>query len=146
MPATEIGWRFAREAWGHGYATEAARAVLERAFSELGLPEVVSFTTVANVRSRAVMERLGMTRDPAEDFDHPSIEQFVNWKVLEEQKVASLVTGSQLNQKHLNAVIRACHLGEAEGDAFADAAAGSGDDGDGAAEAVGGECGHGSVF
>ncbi|HPU02876.1 MAG TPA: GNAT family N-acetyltransferase [Rhodoglobus sp.] len=74
MPATEIGWRFAREAWGHGYATEAARAVLERAFSELGLPEVVSFTTVANVRSRAVMERLGMTRDPAEDFDHPSIE------------------------------------------------------------------------
>ncbi|HPM52078.1 MAG TPA: GNAT family N-acetyltransferase, partial [Rhodoglobus sp.] len=74
MPATEIGWRFAREAWGHGYATEAARAVLEHAFSELGLPEVVSFTTVANVRSRAVMERLGMTRDPAEDFDHPSVE------------------------------------------------------------------------
>ena len=74
VEATEIGWRFAREAWGHGYATEAARAVLERAFSELGLPEVVSFTTVANVRSRAVMERLGMTRDPAEDFDHPSVE------------------------------------------------------------------------
>ena len=67
-------WAVAREAWGHGYATEAARAVLEHAFSELGLPEVVSFTTVANVRSRAVMERLGMTRDPAEDFDHPSVE------------------------------------------------------------------------
>jgi len=73
-PGTEIGWRFAVSAWGHGYATEAARAVLEFAFTELDLPEVISFTTVANVRSRAVMERLGMVRDPAEDFDHPNIE------------------------------------------------------------------------
>ncbi len=73
-PATEIGWRFAREAWGHGYATEAARAVLDYAFGELKLDEVVSMTAVGNLRSRAVMERLGLTRDPEDDFDHPMIE------------------------------------------------------------------------
>jgi RimJ/RimL family protein N-acetyltransferase len=72
-PAVEIGWRLAREAWGHGYATEAARAVLAFAFDELGLDDVVSFTTVKNHRSRRVMERLGMTHDPAEDFDHPRV-------------------------------------------------------------------------
>jgi ribosomal-protein-alanine N-acetyltransferase len=72
-PCVEIGWRLARAAWGHGYATEAARAALAVGFGELDLDEIVSFTTVANSRSRAVMERLGMTRDPAEDFDHPSI-------------------------------------------------------------------------
>jgi RimJ/RimL family protein N-acetyltransferase len=74
MPATEIGWRFARHAWGNGYATEAARAVLAYAFDELELPEVVSFTTVDNTPSRRVMERIGMTRDPADDFDHPNLE------------------------------------------------------------------------
>ncbi|HEY8305591.1 MAG TPA: GNAT family N-acetyltransferase [Lapillicoccus sp.] len=73
-PCTEIGWRLARSAWGRGYATEAARAALAVAFGSLGLDEVVSFTTVANTRSRAVMERLGMTRDPAEDFDHPKLD------------------------------------------------------------------------
>jgi RimJ/RimL family protein N-acetyltransferase len=73
-PATEIGWRLARAAWGHGYATEAASAVLDHAFGALGLREVVSFTSVGNVRSRSVMERLGMTHDPADDFDHPGIE------------------------------------------------------------------------
>lgn len=73
LPATEVGWRLARAAWGHGYATEAAHAVLEVAFGALGLPEVVSLTAVGNTRSRAVMERLGMTRDPADDFDHPSL-------------------------------------------------------------------------
>jgi RimJ/RimL family protein N-acetyltransferase len=72
-PAVEIGWRFARSAWGHGYATEAASAVLRFAFGELGLDEVVSFTAVRNRRSRAVMERLGMTHDPAEDFEHPAL-------------------------------------------------------------------------
>jgi RimJ/RimL family protein N-acetyltransferase len=72
-PCTEVGWRLARSAWGKGYATEAARAALAVAFGPLGLDEVVSFTTVANDRSRAVMERLGMTRDPAEDFDHPKL-------------------------------------------------------------------------
>lgn len=72
-PVVEVGWRLARPAWGQGYATEAARAALAYGFGQAGLTEVVSFTTVANVRSRAVMERLGMTRDPAEDFDHPSL-------------------------------------------------------------------------
>jgi RimJ/RimL family protein N-acetyltransferase len=72
-PAVEVGWRLARDAWGHGYATEGGRAALAFAFDELGLEEVVSFTAVVNERSRKVMERLGMTRDPADDFDHPSI-------------------------------------------------------------------------
>jgi ribosomal-protein-alanine N-acetyltransferase len=69
-PAVEIGWRLARSAWGHGYATEAARAAAGFAFAELGLDELVSFTAATNARSIAVMQRIGMTRDPAEDFDH----------------------------------------------------------------------------
>jgi RimJ/RimL family protein N-acetyltransferase len=73
MPCVEIGWRLRRDAWGHGYATEAAQAALEHGFDTLGLPEIVSFTTVANEPSQAVMRRLGMHRDPAEDFDHPSV-------------------------------------------------------------------------
>ncbi|MBA2720982.1 MAG: GNAT family N-acetyltransferase [Chloroflexi bacterium] len=72
-PCVEIGWRLAHAAWGHGYATEAARAALRFGFDDLGLDEIVSFTVPANVRSRAVMERLGMTRDPADDFDLPSL-------------------------------------------------------------------------
>lgn len=70
-PAVEIGWRLAREHWGSGYATEGARAVVATAFDELGLDELVSFTTVANAASRRVMERLEMTHDPADDFEHP---------------------------------------------------------------------------
>ena len=73
-PCVEIGWRLARSAWGHGYASEAARAVLAHGFRDLALDEIVSFTAVRNRRSRAVMERIGMTRDPAEDFDHPSLQ------------------------------------------------------------------------
>jgi ribosomal-protein-alanine N-acetyltransferase len=73
-PCTEVGWRLARSAWGKGCATEGARAALAVAFGPLGLEEVVSFTTVANTRSRAVMARLGMTRDPAEDFNHPNLD------------------------------------------------------------------------
>lgn len=73
VPAVEVGWRLARDAWGHGFATEAARAALEFGFEDIGLTEIVSFTTPANVRSRAVMERLGMTHDPADDFDHPKL-------------------------------------------------------------------------
>jgi ribosomal-protein-alanine N-acetyltransferase len=73
MPAVEIGWRLARPAWGHGYASEAARRALRAGFDDYGLPEVVSFTTVTNVRSQAVMRRIGMTHDPADDFDHPRL-------------------------------------------------------------------------
>jgi ribosomal-protein-alanine N-acetyltransferase len=73
-PALEVGWRLARTAWGNGYATEAGRAALAYAFEELGRDEVVSFTSTGNLRSRRVMERLGMTHDPADDFDHPRVE------------------------------------------------------------------------
>ncbi|MCB0996380.1 MAG: GNAT family N-acetyltransferase, partial [Acidimicrobiales bacterium] len=69
----EIGWRLARDVWGCGYATEAAVACVAAAFGSLGLDEIVSFTSGGNARSRAVMERLGMQHDPAEDFDHPSL-------------------------------------------------------------------------
>ena len=70
-PHVEIGWRLARWAWGHGYATEAAGEVLRDGFERVGLAEIFSFTTVTNVRSRAVMERLGMQHCPELDFDHP---------------------------------------------------------------------------
>lgn len=72
-PVVEVGWRLARPAWGHGYATEAATAALDDAFGRLGLAEVVSFTAVPNARSQAVMRRLGMTHDPGDDFDHPNL-------------------------------------------------------------------------
>lgn len=74
-PAVEVGWRLARSAWGHGFATEAAEAALRYGFETVGLEEIVSFTVPANERSRRVMERLGMTRDPADDFDHPRLEE-----------------------------------------------------------------------
>ncbi len=70
-PCMEIGWRLARAHWGFGYATEAASAAMAHGFQSLGLPEIVSFTFAGNARSRAVMERLGMTHDPRDDFDHP---------------------------------------------------------------------------
>jgi RimJ/RimL family protein N-acetyltransferase len=73
LPAVEVGWRLAPDAWGQGYATEAARAAVRYGFSELGLAEIISFTAVTNQRSRAVMRRLGMTTNPAEDFDHPGL-------------------------------------------------------------------------
>jgi RimJ/RimL family protein N-acetyltransferase len=72
-PCVEVGWRLAVEHWGHGYATEAARAALAFGFNRLNLPEVVSFTTVKNRRSRRVMERLGMSHTPDDDFMHPAI-------------------------------------------------------------------------
>lgn len=68
-PCVEIGWRLAFEHWGNGYATEGAKAVLEFAFTELNLREVVSFTVPANLRSRRVMKRIGMKF--IEEFDHP---------------------------------------------------------------------------
>jgi RimJ/RimL family protein N-acetyltransferase len=72
-PAVEIGWRLTRAAWGHGYATEAARAAAAFAFEHLHLAEIVSFTAEHNARSRAVMHRLGMRHDEAHDFDHPRV-------------------------------------------------------------------------
>lgn len=72
-PAVEIGWRLARAAWGHGYASEAAVAALGDGFERAGLDQVVSFTALANGRSQAVMRRIGMSRDPAEDFEHPGV-------------------------------------------------------------------------
>lgn len=72
-PCVEIGWRLAFDQWRHGYATEAARAALDFGFEVLRLPEIVSFTTIGNARSRAVMERIGLAHDPAGDFDHPSL-------------------------------------------------------------------------
>ena len=71
-PQIEIGWRLAHAAWGHGYATEGARLLLDFARDELRLPQVVSFATLANARSLAVMQRLGL--QPAGDFDHPLLE------------------------------------------------------------------------
>lgn len=75
MPFTgvEAGWRLARTAWGHGYATEAGRAALAFGFETLALPEILAITTATNHRSRAVMRRIGMTHDPADDFDDPSV-------------------------------------------------------------------------
>jgi RimJ/RimL family protein N-acetyltransferase len=72
-PAVEVAWRLARAYWGHGYATEAARAALDYGFGELGLSEIIALTVPANQRSRRVMERLGMTRAPEDDFDHPRV-------------------------------------------------------------------------
>ena len=72
-PCVEIGWRLAHDAWGHGYATEGARAALAFGFETLRLAEIISMTTPDNARSRHVMEKLGMSRDAADDFDHPNL-------------------------------------------------------------------------
>ena len=73
LPVTgaEIGWRLIRSAWGHGYASEAARAAAHEALDRFGLPEVLAFTAQTNLRSQAVMPRAGFVRDPVRDFDHP---------------------------------------------------------------------------
>jgi ribosomal-protein-alanine N-acetyltransferase len=73
MPAVEVGWRLASAYWGKGYATEGAKAALDAGFATFGLPEIVSFTVPANRRSWRVMQRIGMRRDPADDFDHPRV-------------------------------------------------------------------------
>lgn len=72
-PAIEVGWRLAADAWGQGFASEAAAASLDDGFGRLGAAEIVSMTAVVNTRSIAVMQRLGMRRDPADDFDHPKV-------------------------------------------------------------------------
>lgn len=73
QPAVEIGWRLARAHWGKGLATEGARGVLRYAFETLKLPEVIAITVPNNVRSRRVMEKIGMTHHPELDFDHPRL-------------------------------------------------------------------------
>ena len=72
-PCVEIGWRLAAEFWGQGLATEGARAVLQFGFDELKLAEIVALTVPANRRSRRVMEKLGMTCNAADDFEHPRL-------------------------------------------------------------------------
>ena len=72
-PCVEIGWRLAHAYWNQGYASEGARAALRFGFETLRLAEIVAFTVPSNLRSRRVMEKIGMTRDPADDFDHPAI-------------------------------------------------------------------------
>ncbi len=72
-PAVEVGWRLAREYWGQGYATEGARCAVTYGFQAVGVDEIVSFTAGGNQRSRAVMERLGMTHSAEDDFDHPTL-------------------------------------------------------------------------
>ncbi len=71
MPAIEIGWRLAYKHWGKGYATEGAKAVIDYAFNEIGLKKIVSFTAVSNLRSRNVMQKIGMSCDKKDDFHHP---------------------------------------------------------------------------
>ncbi len=72
-PCVEVGWRLDRAFWGKGLATEAARLAVRIGFEALNLPEIVAFTARGNQRSSAVMERLGMRNDPADDFDHPAV-------------------------------------------------------------------------
>jgi ribosomal-protein-alanine N-acetyltransferase len=74
-PAVEVGWRLARACWGQGLATEAGRKALEFGFRELGLPEIVAHASVHNTRSLRVMSKLGMTHNPADDFDHPRVKE-----------------------------------------------------------------------
>jgi RimJ/RimL family protein N-acetyltransferase len=86
-PGVEIGWRFARHAWGAGFASEAARAALAYCLDTLALPRIVSFTATSNLRSQAVMDRIGMTRRADLDFDHPALpkghrlERHVVWSI-----------------------------------------------------------------
>jgi len=81
-PAVEAAWRLVRSYWGHGYALEAARAAVDDGFDRLHLDEIVAFTLPQNSASRRVMERIGMVRDPAEDFDfdHPRMPPGHPWR------------------------------------------------------------------
>lgn len=72
-PCVEVGWRLSPHVWRQGLATEGARAALTHGFDTLGLDEIVSFTSRLNVASQGVMRKLGMTHDPADDFEHPNL-------------------------------------------------------------------------
>ena len=77
-PCVEVGWRLAKQHWGNGFAPEAARAALAWGFEHVELPDdqMLSFTTTKNLNSQRVMEKIGMVRDPAADFDHPLV---IDW-------------------------------------------------------------------
>lgn len=75
LPIVEIAWRLSSKHWGQGYATEAAKAVLHHAFTELNLGEIISFTVLANTKSRRVMEKIGLHYSAADNFDHPNLEE-----------------------------------------------------------------------
>lgn len=95
-PCVEIGWRLKSSAWGRGFATEAARACVDYGFSVVGLTEIVSFTSVVNTPSSAVMERLAMKRDPA-TFEHPSVPA---GHVLREHCIYRISASDWLSTKH----------------------------------------------
>ncbi len=103
-PCVEVGWRLAHDYWGFGYATEAARTALDFGFQRLALAQIVSFTVPTNRRSRGVMERIGMTRSAADDFDHPAIPEghplrrHVLYRAIGRQQ--PVVNSSQLGRKH----------------------------------------------
>ena len=73
-PATEIGWRLSSKHWGKGFATEGAKAVLDYAFKELEIPEIVSFTAEGNAKSIKVMQKIGLQHNAGNDFDHPKLD------------------------------------------------------------------------
>jgi RimJ/RimL family protein N-acetyltransferase len=73
MPCVEIGWRLAPDVWGQGLATEGGKEVVRQAFTRLGLDELVSFTACINARARHLIEKMGMSRNPIEDFEHPKV-------------------------------------------------------------------------
>ena len=95
-PAVEVGWRLSSNAWGHGYATEAARRALAFGFTEVGLAEIVSMTSVPHTQSQAVMRRIGLTRDLDGDFDYPNLPEghplrrHVLYRLSREQWLAAL--------------------------------------------------------
>lgn len=74
-PAIEIGWRLSSKHWNQGYATEGAKAVLQYAFTQLGLEEIVSFTATTNLASQRVMQKIGLQQDKKGTFDHPNIDK-----------------------------------------------------------------------
>ena len=104
----EVGWRLARQHWGHGYATEAAREALRFGFEDHGFDEIVSFTVPQNTRSRAVMERIGLVRDPDADFDHPRVDpvafpHLVRHVLYRLSRVSWLATASRGDKSQLSA-------------------------------------------
>ena len=119
-PAVEIGWRIAFDYWGHGYATEGARACLQYGFETLKLNEIVSFTALANKRSQRVMQQIGMHYSPADDFDHPKltadckIRRHVLYRIKKDEWKRSFCSGQYQDRKYLFAyrsfweIIKSC--------------------------------------